>query len=53
MIIQEVYPKQKSAITPQQKLEVEEKIKKLRKEGEKMVKGMFEFLDAQGGWLAM
>lgn len=52
MIIQEVYPKQKSPITPQQKLEVEEKIKKLRKEGEKMVKGMFEFLDAQGGWLS-
>jgi len=31
--------------------EVEEKVKKLRKEHDKMVKGMFEFVDAQGGWL--
>lgn len=27
-----------------------DKMKKERKEGEKMVKGMFEFVDAQGGW---
>lgn len=26
-------------------------VKKMRKEDEQMVKGMFEFLDAQGGWL--
>jgi hypothetical protein len=30
---------------------VEEREKKLRKEHEKLVKGMFEFVDAQGGWL--
>lgn len=30
---------------------MEEKIKKLRKEHEKLVKGIFEFTDAQGGWL--
>lgn len=29
----------------------EELVKALRKEHEKPVKGMFEFLDAQGGWL--
>lgn len=29
----------------------EEKVKQLRKEHEKPIKGMFEFLDAQGGWL--
>lgn len=29
----------------------EEKVKQLRKEHSKPVKGMFEFLDAQGGWL--
>jgi hypothetical protein len=29
----------------------EEKVKQMRKEHEKPVKGMFEFLDAQGGWL--
>ena len=28
-----------------------EQITKLRKEGEKMIKGMFEFTEAQGGWL--
>lgn len=32
------------------KLFVEEEIKKLRKEYDKPVKGMFEFIDAQGGW---
>jgi hypothetical protein len=26
-------------------------LKKLRKEHDKLVKGMFEFTDAQGGWL--
>lgn len=26
-------------------------IKKMRKDGEKMVSGMFEFVDAQGGWI--
>ena len=26
-------------------------MEKMRKEGEKMIKGMFEFVDAQGGWL--
>lgn len=26
-------------------------MEKMRKEGEKMIKGIFEFVDAQGGWL--
>jgi hypothetical protein len=51
MIVTEVSPKRFSPITAAQRTEVEEKIKKMRKEGEKMVKGMFEFVDAQGGWL--
>lgn len=29
----------------------DEMLKKLRKEHERLVKGKFEFLDAQGGWL--
>jgi len=33
------------------KEQFDERIKKMRKEHEKPVKGMFEFLDAQGGWL--
>lgn len=32
------------------KHEVEEMIKKMRKEDEKMVKGQFEFVDAEGGF---
>jgi hypothetical protein len=36
--------------TATQRAEVEEKIKKMRKEDEKPVKGMFEFVDAGGGW---
>lgn len=32
------------------KHEVEEMIKKMRKEDEKMVKGMFEFTEAEGGF---
>jgi len=36
--------------TDSQKAEVQEKIKKLQKEGQKMVKGMFEFIDAQAGY---
>lgn len=47
----EINKKKFSAPTAQQKVEVEEKIKKMQKEGEKMVKGRFEFVDAQGGWL--
>ncbi len=31
--------------------ERDELLKKARKEDEKMVSGMFEFLDAQGGWI--
>lgn len=35
----------------EEKSKAKERIAKLRKESEKMVKGMFEFIDAQGGWL--
>lgn len=33
------------------KAEMDEKIKKARKEHERLVKGKFEFIDAQGGWI--
>jgi len=32
-------------------VKTEEMVKKMRKEHEKLQKGMFEFIDAQGGWL--
>lgn len=51
MIVTEISPKRFAPISAAQRVEVEEKIKKMRKEGEKLVKGMFEFIDAQGGWL--
>ena len=38
-------------LTAEQKAKSAEKIKKLQKDGEKLIKGMFEFVDAQGGWL--
>lgn len=49
MQIREFHRNHKTKIN---KAEMEETIKKLRKEREKLVKGRFEFIDAQGGWLA-
>lgn len=51
MQIIEINKKKFSPANANQRAEVEEKIKKMKKEGEKLVKGMFEFTDAQGGWL--
>lgn len=48
MEITELSRKSKKFLT---KEKYEDLVKKLRKEHEKPVKGMFEFLDAQGGWL--
>lgn len=47
----EINKKRYEPCTAQQKIETAERIKKMRKEGEKPIKGMFEFIDAQGGWL--
>lgn len=33
------------------KTKAEDLLKKMRKEHEKLCKGLFEFIDAQGGWL--
>lgn len=51
MQVLEISKKRLSPASAQQRAEVEEKIKKMKKEGEKLVHGMFEFVDAQGGWL--
>lgn len=50
MQVIEISSKSRGPATEAQKLEVQEKIKKMRKDSEKQVKGMFEFIDAQGGW---
>lgn len=51
MQVIEINRKKFAPASDSQKVEVAERLKKLRKEGEKMIKGMFEFIDAQGGWL--
>ena len=48
MEVRELNRKQKNKLPPAER---EELVKKMRKEDDKMCKGMFEFLDAQGGWL--
>lgn len=46
--IKELGSKNRKVLPPEK---MEELIKKMRKEGEKMIHGMFEFVDAQGGWM--
>lgn len=47
MEVRELGKKTKNTLPPAER---EEKIKKMRKEDEKLVDGRFEFVDAQGGW---
>jgi len=47
MEVRELQKKAKNTLPPGER---EEKLKKMRKEDEKMVDGRFEFVDAQGGW---
>ncbi len=46
--VRELGKKHKNTLPEPERLDL---IKKQRKEDDKMVTGMFEFLDAQGGWL--
>lgn len=48
MEVRELQKKQKNTMPAAER---DELVKKCRKEDEKLRKGMFEFLDAQGGWL--
>jgi hypothetical protein len=48
MEVRELHKKTKNTLPPAER---EELVKKSRKEDEKLRKGMFEFIDAQGGWL--
>lgn len=48
MEVRELNKKQKNTLPPAER---DELVKKMRKEDEKRVNGIFEFLDAQGGWL--
>lgn len=51
MQVRETNPHKYKLPSESEKAKCKEKMEKMRKEGEKMIKGMFEFLDAQGGWL--
>lgn len=48
MEVRELNKKAKNSLPA---LEREELVKKMRREDDKIITGMFEFLDAQGGWL--
>lgn len=48
MEVKELHKKQLNTVP---KDVFDERVKKLRKEHDKLIKGMFEFIDAQGGWL--
>lgn len=48
MEIKQIHKSQKNSVAPERR---DELMKKARKEHDKLVKGMFEFTDAQGGWL--
>ncbi len=48
MEIKDIGKKQQNTSTPEVYADL---LKKMRKEHDKPVKGMFEFVDAQGGWL--
>lgn len=47
----EIRTLRKKIVHKKPRAEVEEMLKKLRKEHDKLVKGRFEFTDAQGGWI--
>ncbi len=48
MEIKEIHKRGHVKMAPER---YEELVKKKRKEDDRLVKGMFEFVDAQGGWL--
>lgn len=51
MQIMEISKKKFSPASESERAKCKALMEKKRKEGDKMVKGMFEFVDAQGGWI--
>lgn len=51
MEIKETRARHICVLTAEAKAKSAEQIKKIQKVGEKLIKGIFEFTDAQGGWL--
>jgi hypothetical protein len=51
MQVKEISRKKFAAASESERAKSKQMMEKMRKDGEKLVKGMFEFPDAQGGWL--
>jgi regulatory protein YycH of two-component signal transduction system YycFG len=51
MLVREINRKKFCAASESERAKSKAMMEKMRKDGEKMVKGMFEFVEAQGGWL--
>ena len=51
MQVKEISKKKFAAASESERARSKTLMEKMRKDGEKMVKGIFEFVDAQGGWL--
>ena len=51
MEIKEINRKKFSPASESDRAKSKELMVKMRKEGDKMIRGMFEFVDAQGGWI--
>lgn len=51
MEIREISRKKFTPASESERALCKQKMDKLRKDGERLCKGMFEFTDAQGGWL--
>lgn len=51
MKVVEINPQKYRSPSESEKAKAKTLIEKMRKEGEKLIKGMFEFIDAQGGWI--
>ncbi len=51
MQVKEISKKRFAVASESEKAKSKQLMEKMRKDGERMVKGMFEFVDAQGGWL--
>lgn len=51
MIVKEINRRKFSPASESERAKSKELMTKMRKEGEKMITGMFEFTDAMGGWL--
>ena len=51
MLVREISKRKFAPASESERAKSKTMMEKMRKEGEKQIRGMFEFIDAQGGWL--